>query len=486
MQLEEKHYWIVFSIIGIFFAWYAWQIIHSPYWSREPVLHTHDFFFRCGICFNRQWNRGMTTHKYLDEKGVVSYSASNAKPEEFDTCVAKYLEFLRDEYLDVSSGSYRNEEIELTIPTAVLASGIGTKISAYVGRGFADISGGGAVEEAWLRSRDVRVWYGGGTSAWGGGVMGEWCRTSGVESTGKYVDYICGRRMDGKKHQQRQQMVAEIVRRLFTTHMYRVVFGPNDTKTGSGVPGFGIFRDDPTSVSMRGVVPFVRFWIYEIVLDERFTWPRSRRISADRVGGKWERVSEHWSVSKKRLWKKWVDGFMTGSSRLRFICMAMNLMELVRLDALHIWVNISKKRNEEEGQTRDRDTDGDEYEDEIVAVVIFKNDFIHCVGTNEIRGMADSGCDYFTVSGIWFAPNIGVREGYGLFVESVREMRGMRKTMKRLFIERMGFGCGLLDYFSMGAGGRIIGELTGRKEWAYYLYNYFLPGCDARDCMVIV
>jgi hypothetical protein len=139
-----------------------------------------------------------------------------------------------------------------------------------------------------------------------------------------------------------------------------------------------------------------------------------------------------------------------------------------------------------------RGLEGEGSGEEITAVLCFRNERCLIEGKNEIRGMAGSGTEVFTLMGSWFSGGISVKEGREAFRQGLREMRRVRKTFRVLRVEELGYNVGLLEALRVsaegGSGGNelMIGQVVKQDWMAYYFYNRFWGEVDARRCFLVL
>jgi len=507
---NEIRIWLVFLLVIGVVSYYMIQILYCPYWSKEPVLHTYDWLRRLGV-LSSTWKRGMSSYKYLDFSGVRTWKVGETG---YSGAVGKMGRFLKKEWIsssssssgDISGGDSMTHTFTLSSAELEKGAGRGAVVSSYSLLKFPgwdasflggiDTSGGGDGGDGWMMSYPVYYWF--SESGWsGGGVLGDWMGESGRERSGETwkVDYLCVRRSMEKKER------VEVVRKLFSTHLYRLVF----PSVGGGRGGGGmdnmvrrnsaLFRSDPNDESMRKVVPVVRFRVVEVELAEKDVWPLSRRWKGGRrkwvlMGGK------DGTVMQNRLWRNWLEGWYSGSGGggnggamggFRMVGVATLAMWLGKMatEDWFVWVLFSplvSVREEGEGGI----------EEEISAVLCFRNERCLMEGKDEIRGMAGSGTEIFTLMGSWFLAGVSLEEGREVFRRGLREMRRVRKTFRILRVEEMGYNVGLMDSLRVsspgvgGGNGLMIGLVVKQYWQAYYFYNRFWGEVEARRCFIVL
>jgi hypothetical protein len=156
------------------------------------------------------------------------------------------------------------------------------------------------------------------------------------------------------------------------------------------------------------------------------------------------------------------------------------ILDKMATDDWFVWVLFRPFVEEEE-------TESGGVGEEIEAVLCFRNE--HCLieGKDEIRGMAGSGREVFTLIGSWFLGGVSLEEGREAFRQGLREMRRVRKTFRILKVEMLGYNMGLLD--SLRVSGNVelqIGRVVKQDWQAYYFYNRFWEEVDARKCFILL
>jgi hypothetical protein len=124
--------------------------------------------------------------------------------------------------------------------------------------------------------------------------------------------------------------------------------------------------------------------------------------------------------------------------------------------------------------------------EEIECVLFFRNERCLLEHKDEIRGMAGSGREIFSLVGSWFARGVSVLEGKDFFIRGLREMRRIRKTFRVLRIEGLGYNLGLIAALGVSGGGLEIGKIVNREICAYYFYNRFWGDLEARKCFILL
>lgn len=494
---NEIRIWLVFFLVMGVMGWYIIQILYCPYWSKEPVLHTYDWMRRFGF-LNSTWKRGMTSHKYLDESGVRTWKSGDAG---FSGAVGKMGNFLKREWIvgagsgDISGGAFTRT---FTLSAADLEKGVGrgAVISLYslskfpvwdasFSGGSDGSGGGGNGGDGWMMTYPIYYWF--SESGWScGGVLGDLVGESSRERSGETwkVDYLCVRRSVAKKER------VEVVRKLFSTHLYRLVFpvggGVGGKGAMDGIRNSALFRADPLDESMRKVVPVVRFGIVEVELAEKEVWPSSRRWAASRR--KWVMMGgKDGTVVENRLWRAWVEGWFSGGGGgnggslggFRFVGVATLSMWLDKMATgdWYVWVLFRPAVGGEEKR---------EVVEEIEAVLCFRNERCLIEGKDEIRGMAGSGTEVFTLMASWFLGDVSLEEGRDIFRRGLREMRRVRKTFRVLRVECLGYNVGLLEALRVSGSELEIGRVVKRDWMAYYFYNRFWGEVEARRCFLVL
>jgi hypothetical protein len=521
---KELGIWLVFLLVMGVVGWYMGQILYCPYWSKEPVLHTYDLVRHLGL-LNSTWKRGMTSssssHKYLDYGGVKSWKASDAG---FSGAIEKMGGFLKKEWIS-SLGDISGDTVSriFTLSSTELEKGAGRgavistcsllktpvwPVWPVYDTSFSrvsDTSGGGYLGDGWIMSYPVYYWF--SDSGWScGGVLGDLLggrnRREKSGETWK-VDYLCVRRSMEKKER------VEVARKLFTTHLYRLVFPDLSVLAGKGGGKGGgnevrrnsaLFRGDPMEESMRKVVPIVRFQVWEVELAEKEIWPLSKRWGAQ-GRRKWVLMGgKDGTVMENRLWRNWLEGWYSGGGGIGGNGGAMGGFRMVSIATLamfldkmatgdwFVWVLFRPMGFGKEGEVENMGL-GDA--EEIEAVLCFRNERCLLERKEEIRGMAGSGTEVFTLMGSWFLAGVSVKEGREIFRRGLREMRRVRKTFRMLRVEEMGYNVGLLDSLRVsgsGYGGNelLIGKVVKRDWMAYYFYNRFWGEVDALRCFVVL
>lgn len=502
---SEIRMWIGFFLVMGVIGWYMIQIVACPYWSKEPVLHTYDLVRRCGL-MNSTWKRGMTSYKYNigvcggggSGNGIMLWKAGDSG---YQGAIEKYAEFLKKKWITRGGEDSYTRTFKLSAAELEKGAGGGAVISSYClskvpwwdasFSGGYDASGGGVGGRGWMMTYPVYYWI--LEPGWScGGVLGDLLGSGsggGNEKEGETwkVDYLCVSRgvAGGVGEKIAKKNGVEIVRKLFTTHLYHLIFGAG---LGSGGKGgrrnSALFRANPISESMRKVVPLVRFGVIEINLDEKEVWPLSKRNWDGRKS--WVQVDmKNMTVMRMRLWKKWMEGWYSsggggggnGGALGRFQMVGVfqwsMLVNKICIGDWIVWVLFSSELGE-----------GDM--EEIECVLFFRNEWCLLEHKDEIRGMAGSGTEIFSLVGSWFARGISVMEGKECFRRGLREMRRIRKTFRVLRIEGLGYNLGLIS--ALGVSGDLleVGKITNREICAYYFYNRFWGELEARKCFIIL
>ena len=368
-----------------------------------------------------------------------------------------------------------------------------------------DVNDGEKEGDGWLMTYPVYYWF--SESGWScGGVLGDlYGNGKNKERSGETwkVDYLCVRRDMEKKEQ------TEVARKLFTTHLYRLVFPDFTARGGKGaIRGYrnsALFRGNPLEESMCKVLPIVKFQIVEVELAEKEVWPLSKRWNMSRrrwvkmgVGGNRENGLNA-TVIENRLWRNWLEGWylnggggsnggaIGGFKMVGVMTYAMWLDKLKTGD-WYVWVLFRPFSRGESGIGGDSNELGGE---EIEAVLCFRNERCLVERQNEIRGMAGSGTEIFTLVGSWFKRGVSVEEGRDIFRSGLREMRRVRKTFRILRVEVLGYNIGLMNSLRVSGGGQggnelKIGYIVKRDWMAYYFYNRFWGEIDARNCFMLL
>ena len=505
MERSEIGMWAGFLLVMGVVGWYMLEIIRCPYWSKEPVLHTYDLVRRCGV-MNSTWKRGMTSYKYnigvgvgVGGSGITLWKAGDA---EYQGAVEKYAEFLKKEWILGVEGDSYTRTFKLSAAELEKNAGGGAVISSYrlakypwwdsSFSGGLDASGGGVEGCGWMMTYPVYYWISEpGISC--GGVLGDiWGSGWGNEKEGETwkVDYLCiSRGGGGEVGSISNKDGVEVVRTLFTTHLYHLIFGVGGG--GSGIRrNSALFRGDPMSESMRKVVPLVRFGVVEVELDEKKIWPLSKRNWSR--GRKWVKVdAKNMTIMQFRLWKQWMEGWYSGGGggggnggalggfQMVGVFPWSMMMDKVATEDWIIWVLFSEGGLEGEGVMEEFD-----------CVLFFRNERCLLEHKDEIRGMAGSGREIFSLVGSWFARGVSVLEGKEFFIRGLREMRRIRKTFRVLRIEGLGYNLGLIAALGVSGGGEMgaleIGKIVNREICAYYFYNRFWGDLEARKCFILL
>ena len=500
---SELWMWLCFFLVMGVIGWYMIQILGCPYWSKEPVLHTYDLMRRCGI-MNSTWKRGMTSYKYnvgirggvVVGGGGVGVSIWKASDSGYQGAIEKYAGFLKKEWiLGMGEDSYLRT-FKLTAGDLEKSAGDSAVISSYAlakypwwdvsFSGGLDASGGGGGGCGWMMTYPVYYWI--SEPGWScGGVLGELLGSyGGNEKEGETwrVDYLCVSRgvAGGGGSGIEKKDGVEIIRKLFTTHLYHLVFGLG---LGSEVRlNSALFRGDPMSESMRKVVPLVRFGVIEINLDEKEVWPLSKRNWDGRKS--WVQVDmKNMTVMRMRLWKQWMEGWYSsggggggnegalGGFQMVGVFTWSMLVDKIGIGDWIVWVLFSSVLGEGEME-------------EIECVLFFRNEWCLLEHKDEIRGMAGSGTEIFSLVGSWFARGISVMEGKECFRRGLREMRRIRKTFRVLRIEGLGYNLGLIAELNVSGGVLEVGKIVNREVCAYYFYNRFWGELEARKCFILL
>ena len=508
MERSEIGMWAAFLLVMGVVGWYMLEIIRCPYWSKEPVLHTYDLVRRCGL-MNSTWKRGMTSYKYNVGVGVgvgvggglgggSGISLWKVGDSGYQGAVEKYTEFLKKEWILGVEGDSYTRSFKLSAGDLEKGAGSGAVISSFAlakypwwdasFSGGLDTSGGEMGGRGWMMTYPVYYWISEpGISC--GGVLGDIWGNGGYgnEKEGETwkVDYLCVSRgvaggVGGSGIVKKDGV--EIVRTLFTTHLYYLIFGLG---SGSGIRrNSALFRGDPMSESMRKVVPLVRFGVVEVELDEKKIWPLSKRNWSR--GRKWVKVdAKNMTIMQFRLWKKWMEGWYSsgggsggnggalGGFQMVGVFPWSMMMDKVATEDWIVWVLFSSALGEGEME-------------EIESVLFFRNERCLLEHKDEIRGMTGSGTEIFSLVGSWFARGVSVLEGKECFIRGLREMRRIRKTFRVLRIEGLGYNLGLIAELNVSGGVLEVGKIVNREVCAYYFYNRFWGELEARKCFILL
>jgi hypothetical protein len=447
----------------------------------------------------------MSSYKYnvgvrsgVGGSGITLWKAGNAAG--YQGAVEKYVAFLKKEWILGVEGDSYTRTFKLSAADLEKGVGDGAVISSFglskvpwwdasFSEGY-DASGGGSGGRGWMMTYPVYYWI--SAPGWScGGVLGD-IMGSGDEKEGETwrVDYLCVSRggVGGEVGKNSKKDSVEIVRKLFTSHLYHLIFGVGGG--GGSRLNSALFRGDPMSESMRKVVPLVRFGVVEINLDEKEVWPLSKRNWDGRKT--WVQVdAKNMSIMRMRLWKKWMEGWYSGGGGVGGNGGALDGFQMVgvfqwsmMVDKIGtgdwiVWVLFS------EGEKGEGDLPGENGE-EIECVLFFRNEWCLLEHKDEIRGMVGSGTEIFSLVGSWFMRGISVAEGKECFRRGLREMRRIRKTFRVLRIEGLGYNLGLISALSVSEGVLEIGNIVNREVFAYYFYNRFWGELEARKCFILL
>jgi hypothetical protein len=228
--------------------------------------------------------------------------------------------------------------------------------------------------------------------------------------------------------------------------------------------------------------------VVEVELDEKKIWPLSKRNWSR--GRKWVKVdAKNMTIMQFRLWKQWMEGWYSGGGgsggnggalggfQMVGVFPWSMMMDKVATEDWIVWVLFS------EGEMGE----GEGVMEEIDCVLFFRNERCLLEHKDEIRGMAGSGREIFSLVGSWFARGVSVLEGKDFFIRGLREMRRIRKTFRVLRIEGLGYNLGLIAALGVsGGGGLEIGKIVNREICAYYFYNRFWGDLEARKCFILL
>ena len=264
-----------------------------------------------------------------------------------------------------------------------------------------------------------------------------------------------------------------VTRNLFTTHHSRLVF-PH--ALGMGFRGIGnvngvLFRER-VGRTMLGVVPLVKFPVYEVELfDISVVSKREMRKTAflGRMVALNETILKDMKVMRALI--DWYGGLLAGGVHSMQACGVMSwemLIRKIKYGFLLVFVWFS---DSEEGG--------------IQAIYFYRDEKRYLLREGEVQGLEFSGRDTVRWLATWSS-------GVGMNIErlmvgfhwSLRELVRVKKTYRILLVDGLGLNMGVIGY----GGGFLqkLGVLKGEWLEGYYMYNRFYGSVDLGSVFLLV
>ena len=456
-------------------------LCYVPYWSFEPVMKSYQFFHR--IFGNVPWKR-VGHSKYYRESEVITFSFgeevsetwSVSNEEERKEVCDKWFAFMKRHLPGVSVNIVKgvSETVEWNVYQDEVWNGMmgsDTCLSCYAG-----VSRGG-YEDIILRGRKDFL----GTDAETPKVSGEmgwvisqpiwfhrksgWGTDNGMERLWNTESLTIAKSGMNTKEKQ------SVTRNLFTTHHSRLVF---PRALGMGYRGIGnvngvLFRER-VGMSMLGMVPLVRFPVYEVELfDRSVVSKREMRKTAflGRMVALNETILKDMKVMRALI--DWYGELLAGGVHGIDACGIMTwemLIKKIKYGFLLVFVWFSDL---EEGG--------------IQAIYFYRDEKRYVLMEGEVQGMEFSGRDTIRWLATWKGVGMnmeGLTVGFQL---SLRELVRVKKTYRVLLVDGLGMNMGVLGY---GGGLQKLGVLKGECLEGYYMYNRFYGSVDLGSVFLLI
>lgn len=471
-------WWTLFLFCLVLGSWYVYWLCCVPYWSFEPVMKSYQFFHY--FFGNVPWKRVGHSKYYRDSEVItfsfgeeVSETWSVSNEEERREVCEKWFAFMKLHYPGLGIAKGISETVEWNVYLDEVWNGMmgsDTCLSCYAGvsrSGYEDIILGGrkdflggnagkktpkvsGTEMGWVVSQPI--WFG--------------CRRSAMERLWNTESLTVATSNLNTKEKQ------SVTRNLFTTHHSRLVF-PH--ALGMGFRGIGnvngvLFRER-VGRTMRGVVPLVRFPVYEVELfDIRVVSKREMRKTA--FLGKMVCLNET-NLKDMKIMRPLIDWYgklLAGGVQSMEACGVMSwemLIRKIKYGFLLVFVWFSET---EEGG--------------IQAMYFYRDEKRYLLREGEVQGLDFSGRDTVRWLATW--------NGVGMEIErlvvvgfhwSLRELVRVKKTYRILLVDGLG-----LNYAILGYGGFLqkLGVLKGEWLEGYYMYNRFYGSVDLGSVFLLV
>jgi hypothetical protein len=531
-MISEAQWWLIFSLIAAVVVVFAVQVLSMPYWSKEPVMQKWNWLRKL---VQSPWKRGLSEHKLVckDVRSVMDeYDGVGLRNKEVDIYgrfSAHLIENWRGavdrvEGTGASGGGggigglaaassgmkwkFEGENRRMKCLLGLDGVGVswypivdisdpGMDLSRDAGdEGKPGDAGGREHEVGWLLS--VPGLYRYHRRGVFGGLLADIFGGGWEEGIVHFVPWMSSRPSASPIY----------LRGLFTTHMYRRIFYTE------GKGDCALFCASPESMAMGGVLPVVRYRVFEFVLDESKIWPSSVRRGPSSVN-RWVRIfknvdmdteldveldgdvgiktgADMRTMSVERAWMNWMrklagkdDVGALPDVRMYCVMSVAQMTAELKSGSLLIWAWMEDSR-------------ADDGELEIKGVVCFRD--------TGIRGCRESGSgqaveEVFELCGLWYAIGVSVEEGGTRFVHALKELKRSNKNAARLIIPELGYGFGLLKWLGVkdsaaaglgggsgsGIGNGKIGNITRDPVWkAYYFYNRFYDEIPAKTAFILL
>jgi hypothetical protein len=460
-------WWTLFLFCLVLGSWYVYWLCCVPYWSFEPVMKSYQFFHT--FFGNVPWKR-VGHSKYYRESEVITFSFgeevsemwSVANEEERREVCEKWFAFMKLHYPGLGVAKGISETMEWNVYLDEVWNGMmgsDTCLSCYAGvsrSGYEDIILGGrkdflgvdaeketpkvsGSEMGWVVSQPI----------WFHRKSGFWGTETGMERLWNTESLtVAGGVLNTKEKQ-------SVTRNLFTTHHSRLVF-PH--ALGMGFRGIGnvngvLFRER-VGMSMRGVVPLVRFPVYEVELfDISVVSKREMRKTAflGKMVALNETVLKDMKIMRPLI--DWYGDLLAGGVQSMEACGLMTwemLIRKIKYGFLLVFVWFS-----EEGG--------------IQAIYFYRDEKRYLLREGEVQGLEFSGRDTIRWLATWSLVGMDMERLVVGFHWSLRELVRVKKTYRILLVDGLG-----LNYAILGYGGlQKLGVLKGECLEGYYMYNRF-------------
>jgi hypothetical protein len=468
-------WWTLFLFCLVLGSWYVYWLYCVPYWSFEPVMKSYQFFHY--IFGNVPWKR-VGHSKYYRDSEVITFSFGEevgdmwgvSNEEERREVCDKWFAFMKLYYPVLGVAKGVSETVEWNVYLDEVWNGMmgsDTCLSCYTGvsrSGYEDIILGERKEIVGTDAAKVSGEIGWVVSQpiWFRRRSGFWGTETGMERLWNTESLTVSTSALNKKEKQ------SVTRQLFTTHHSRLVF-PH--ALGMGYRGIGnvngvLFRER-VGMSMRGVVPLVRFPVYEVELFDRSVVSK-REMQKTGFLGRMVALNET-ILKNMKIMRPLIDWYgnllaegVHGMEAYGLMTWEM-LIRKIKYGFLLVFVWFS-----EEGV--------------IQAIYFYRDEKRYLLREGEVQGLEFSGRD--TVR--WLATWNGVsleRLVVG-FHWSLRELVRVKKTYRILLVDGLGMNYAVLGY--VGGFLQKLGVLKGEYLEGYYMYNRFYGSVDLGSVFLLV
>ena len=470
-------WWVMFLFCLVMGSWYIYWLCCVPYWSFEPVMKKYQFFHR--FFGNVPWKR-VGHSKYYCDSEVITFSFGDevldtwsvANEEERREVCEKWFDFMKRNWCNSENGK---ETVEWNVYLDEVWNGImgsNTCLSCYTGvsrSGYENVMLGERKEKlgtdaskvsemGWVVSQPIWFWKRGGID-WnflGFGVQEK--KGIGMERLWNTENITVSYDLDKKEKQ-------SVTRRLFTTHHSRLIFS---TVLGMGYRGIGnvnggLFRER-VGMSMCGVVPLVRFPVYEVeMFDRSVVSKREMRKTAflGRMVALNETVLKDMKVMRSLIdwYGNVLSGGVQGMGTIAFMTWEM-LIKKIKYGFLVVFVWFSS----------------DDFT-AINAIYFYRDEKRYILMEGEVQGMDFSGKDTIRWLATWNGVGLGMEMLVTGFQWSLRELVRVKKTYRILLVDGLGLNYVILNSSEKEMNLNRLGVLKGEWVDGYYTYNRFYGEC---------